>query len=181
MMSETEIEDRPFIDAIQQYRLILNKEINSALMNLIHNPSLSCAPVKLQLFDTIYVEYTKDGNKIIKDYLMHELHYGPHKHEQINNYNSQIWENFLNRDKSIWKKINKWLCNGASISPFCQRQIALLAEKVYLIDASEVIYDDEEKKYKFNIDISVHRKLPQNISFLEKHNYAFISSVCSIE
>ena len=185
-VTETEISERPFVRAVKQYELILNKEIQNALTYLVSNPTHSYAQVKLPLFNTLSVEYSnKDGNKNVKKFSMHEAHYGPqrHKKNQTNTDNSYFWNNFLNRDTSIWEKINKdnkWIFNGKACSPFRQRQVALVSEGLYLLDASDVNYDETTQKYKYNINISIYRKPPSNGPFRAKHGYGFIPSIKSI-
>ena len=185
-MIDNETPDRPFVGAVKQYKLILNKEITNALTHLLKNPTHQYAQVKLALFLTLNVECSnKDGIKSIKKFSMHEAHYGPHRHKknQINNDNSYFWDNFLNRDTSIWEKINKddkWLFNGKACSPFRQRQVALLTQGLFLLDASDVVFDETNQKYKYNIDISIYRKLPSNGPFRAKHGYGFIPSIKNI-
>lgn len=164
---------RPLIGALNLYKSVLQSAINNALKHLHNYPRHTYARVFLPLFKTISVVcHDQDNEKHIKKYSFHELHYGPERSMcRMNNMTPEQfkWYKFQCRNTFVWLNVNQ--CGkqsggdgsgrgGTACSIFRDTQIALLQTGLYLIDASQVVYDETRKKLRYHINIYLQNVMP---------------------
>ena len=168
---------RPFKQAMQSYvNNFLEPAIANAIIELDDVENVSrYARVKIPLFSTIEVDVENNGTLKPYSYAIHKLHYGPIDKNMINKIQypedmsaDQIRaNNFCFRDPSIWVEVNSEGKNpggngmgfgNTACSVFRDRQIMLRDKNYYLIDLSQYVYDNDNKKWYYRIDIRLYSK-----------------------
>ena len=185
---------RPFAKAVDKYKEMLNNEIAKAKKQLEDNTQYSYAKVRIPMFSKIEVDYVdKFGEQCVKKFYVHEAHYGPHCRQEFLPdipINQQKWMTFLVRDILIWTRLEQedkhpggdgTGKDNTACSPFRAAQVALLKEKLYLIDASDVVFDGETNSFSFHVHIALYRTPPKNGPFRAPHGYGFIPHLGSAE
>ena len=188
---------RPFAGAVDHYiNYHLNPAIDKAKKNLEKHPQWKFAKVELPLFETIDVLCADQyGNPLTKHYSVHEAHYGPLVHIKYDENNKipkehQKWHNFYNRQTSVWVslELNKGTKlsggdgsgrGGTECSPFRDAQMNLIKENLFLIDASDVEYDDDKDRFWYKINITLNRSPLPNGPIRIPHGYGFIPGLGS--
>lgn len=180
---------RPFAGAVAQYETVLNSAIADAEQHLAENPKHAYAKVILPLFTTLHVDCVDQyGNTKVKKFAFHEAHYAPHirttnPRPSGKSASEQKWAGFLNRYVYIWTLLGQdgkapggdgTGRGGTACSPFRNAQVALLAKNLYLIDGSDVVFDEQTGNAWYNINIALYRSPPKNGPFRAAHGYGFI-------
>lgn len=178
---------RPFVGAVEQYKKILNEELEKATKKLKLHSEMQFEFVRLPLFSQIDVQ-CKDQNDDdhIKTYTFHEVHYGPLVRVYIPENvrpKDRKWFGFFARQNAIWLDVNAQGKqpggdgtgkDGTACSPFRDAQVALLKQGFYLLDSSNFEYDKERDRFWYKIQIAVYREPPKNGPFRIPHGYGFI-------
>ncbi|VBB18858.1 hypothetical protein YASMINEVIRUS_1390 [Yasminevirus sp. GU-2018] len=178
---------RPFAGAVAQYCQVLTNAVADAEEQLDANPGWNYAIVELPLFDTLDVECTDQfGNVVVKSYAFHEAHYGPLKRQVFPPHiphQHHKWLNFYNRSQDIWVVLGQpgkapggdgSGKDGTACAPFRDMQVALLQKGHFLIDASEVVFDEAKGRFWYKINIAIYRSPPRNGPVRAPHGYGFI-------
>jgi hypothetical protein len=187
--------ERPFKNAMEQYKKILNNEIENAKAHLSSYPNHDYAKLTIPLFEKIQVLCTDQfGNKKTKIYMVHELHYGPLINAKLQkdiviDPLFKNWYGFYARYNYIWTQVNAMNKlpggdgtgkDGTACSPFRDCQVKLLKEDgLYLVDTSDVVFDTVRNKYRYRINITLYRNKPINGPFRMPHGYGFIPNLGS--
>ena len=178
--------ERPYTEALNIFKHnILSHSISNALQKLITYPQYTYASVPLKLFAQIEIPCkNQEGVSIIKKYYIHELHYGPMRRP----YNKdKMASTFFDRDISIWTRVNAYGKmsggdgtgkNGTACSPFRDWQLFLRDRGLYLIDASDIVYDMKTCKFHLKISITIYRQPPKE-PCRAPHGYGFIPGLGS--
>jgi hypothetical protein len=184
---------RPFVNAMEQYVTLLNTEIQNAKAHLATHPKHKYAKLHIRLFDMIHVHCTDQfGNEIIKSYITHEVHYGPRirvacppdVHPKF-----RKWNGFFVRYNLIWPQVNEagklpggdgTGKNGTACSPFRDAQVRLLKEEgLFLIDASDIFFDQNRGTFRYYVNIRLYRSKPEDGPFKAAHGYGYIPGLGS--
>jgi len=201
--------ERPFAQAMEMYKLdFLEPAVLKAIAHLSKQEDKSrYARVKLGLFkDVIEIDIKtemKTGMEIEEGvrtytYPLHKLHYGPIDKSVTDSivFDEGATPDFVRatkfcfRDSSIWLEVNAKNklpggdgqgYEGSACSPFRDTQISLRDKGYYLQDLSKYIYDQDNEKWYYKIDIRLYQSLdavqPQNLW----HGYGVIPGLGSID
>lgn len=169
--------NRPFAQASKSYKEhFLDKAVMKAMLQLENEDVKNrYARVIIKIFDKIEVDTVLPNGEVkTYSYPIHKLHYGPIDKKAVDSFTfpPEATQDFIQatkfcfRDPSIWVEVNGAGKNpggdgtgfgNTACSPFRDTQLQLREKGYYLIDLSEYLFDEDNGKWYFRIDIRLYK------------------------